>query len=220
MLLDAGADINAQHQDGITALHLALEENYCLLSHLLVTRGARTDWPDINREKLDFFLSACHSGQITPLAQVLLKMADFPTFAGINLTGPNVRGLFGDYPLHIVMYWNDLDAARTLIEAGANINARGEHGHTPLHEACANGNPEMVELLLAHGADLFARNDGDYAFTHARLRRQDVICELLSPHYKNARKADPQVELKSRIRQLKDELQECEEKLKAAQASN
>jgi ankyrin repeat protein len=62
-------------------------------------------------------------------------------------------GAFGDYPLHKVAIWGDIDAAGILLSFGADANARGEDGDTPLHRAVVGGHAEMVRLLLKHGAD-------------------------------------------------------------------
>jgi len=62
-------------------------------------------------------------------------------------------GSAGDYPLHKVAIWGDVDAAEVLLAHGADINARGEDDDTPLHRALMGGHPEMVRFLLSRGAD-------------------------------------------------------------------
>jgi ankyrin repeat protein len=46
-----------------------------------------------------------------------------------------------------------VDAARVLIEAGADVNKRCEHGRTALHMAAAWGHADVARLLLKNGAD-------------------------------------------------------------------
>ncbi|CAI2313886.1 unnamed protein product [Caenorhabditis sp. 36 PRJEB53466] len=46
-----------------------------------------------------------------------------------------------------------VDAARTLLERGANVNAIDREGATPLHYACVHDNVAMAQLLLTFGAD-------------------------------------------------------------------
>ena len=93
---------------------------------------------------------------MTPeLETVLAKIrrAELIQFADVALDGPNARSpIFGDTPLHIVAGWGDVDAARILLDAGAEIDARGEEDCTPLHEAIIQGHVEIVALLISRGA--------------------------------------------------------------------
>jgi len=91
------------------------------------------------------------------LADVLeqIRRADLPQFMGVNLDGPNIRSLTsGETPLHILAIWGDVEAAKVLLDAGADIDALGEEDHTPLHEAIHQRHIEMVRLLVGRGADL------------------------------------------------------------------
>lgn len=59
----------------------------------------------------------------------------------------------------------DIEKAKSLISAGADVNARGERGMTPLMMACNRGYDgcplEMVKLLVENGADLDAKIPDD-----------------------------------------------------------
>lgn len=50
----------------------------------------------------------------------------------------------------------DLELARLLLAAGADVEAKGRYGMTPLHRAAYNGLTEAVRLLSAAGADVNA----------------------------------------------------------------
>jgi hypothetical protein len=52
------------------------------------------------------------------------------------------------------------DAARWLIEAGANVNAKNEDGDSALMLAASADHPECVRALLDAGADIDARGNG------------------------------------------------------------
>lgn len=43
------------------------------------------------------------------------------------------------------------EAARALLEAGADANARNSFGSCPLLEACLSGHDDVVGILLAAG---------------------------------------------------------------------
>lgn len=50
--------------------------------------------------------------------------------------------------LHHAAYIGDIESARTLIKANANINAYSNQNRTPLHLASLNDHVELIELLL------------------------------------------------------------------------
>lgn len=53
----------------------------------------------------------------------------------------------------------DISAARSAIEAGANVNARDANQATPLHWAATIAQIELVRLLIEKGADILATNN-------------------------------------------------------------
>jgi len=63
--------------------------------------------------------------------------------------------------LHWAAWRGQVEIARLLLEAGAEVNAQNQNTHwgtTPLH-AAAHGNQAVVaRLLLTHGADIHAKN--------------------------------------------------------------
>jgi ankyrin repeat protein len=57
---------------------------------------------------------------------------------------------------------NDLEAAKTLIANGANVNARDAGGNTALMLACGkDASLATVEFLIKAGADIYAANKED-----------------------------------------------------------
>jgi ankyrin repeat protein len=74
--------------------------------------------------------------------------------------------LRGSTLLHVAAEYGFFDAARLLLDRGADVNARAEidvngvGGQTPIFHALTHFkrmNPEVVELLIARGADLSIR---------------------------------------------------------------
>jgi hypothetical protein len=92
------------------------------------------------------------------LEKVLAKIrhAQLTEFTGVDakLEDPNEKGLFGTTPLYIVAIWGDVEAARILLDAGAEIDVPAEEDFTALHEAINQGHFEVVKLLVSRGADL------------------------------------------------------------------
>ncbi|KAG9398941.1 Ankyrin repeat domain-containing protein 39 [Aphanomyces cochlioides] len=52
----------------------------------------------------------------------------------------------------------DLEAVRTLLKDGADVNFNDKMGSTPLKQASQNGHVDIVKELLSHGASIDAPN--------------------------------------------------------------
>jgi len=88
------------------------------------------------------------------LQQVLASVSDvlFPAEIGEAPFRLDSRSADGDTALHVMMWRQDYEGARLLIEAGADVDAVGDMGETPLHVAVMQQDPKMISLLLDHGA--------------------------------------------------------------------
>lgn len=71
---------------------------------------------------------------------------------GKRLTVKSV-GADGDTPLHVVAWRKDIEGARLLLAAGADVNAKGDMSETPLHVAIRQKSIELTKMFLAAGAD-------------------------------------------------------------------
>jgi ankyrin repeat protein len=65
----------------------------------------------------------------------------------------NAPGKDGTPALHWLVRVDDVENARLLIRAGADVKLADRYGVTPLFLACTNGNAAMIRLLLDAGAD-------------------------------------------------------------------
>jgi ankyrin repeat protein len=113
---------------------------------------------------------------VLPQAMKDVKVLETFLDAGANANTRSVRdrhsmrtdGRSVRYVLHTAVCGDDLEITRTLLDAGAEVDAvksdvfhneRGFNEHkeeTALHLACDNGNLAMVALLLARGANVDA----------------------------------------------------------------
>ncbi|WP_353646128.1 ankyrin repeat domain-containing protein [Mesorhizobium sp. WSM2239] len=82
------------------------------------------------------------------------KKGDIAAIAAALDAGANVNESDGlAAPLHYAINRQRLDAAKLLIERGADVNAVSKIGGTPLMAAVAKNRFEFITLLLAHGAN-------------------------------------------------------------------
>lgn len=77
-------------------------------------------------------------------------------------------------------YHNQLESAKNIIDAGADINQRGSRGYTSLMLATYYNYYSMVEYLLQQGADVNEQsNDGSTALIIATCNRNIRLVKTL-----------------------------------------
>ena len=103
-----------------------------------------------------------------------------------GLPEPNARTPDGFTPLHMAAFAHNAQAARTLLEAGAdpNVVATASFARvTPLGTCAFAGANEVAKLLLEHGADTELTGDGDATpLRVAEANGNDELRELLLAH--------------------------------------
>ena len=86
-------------------------------------------------------------------------------------------------PLHLAAFFGRTEAARKLMEAGADLKAVSSNStaNTPLHAALAGrGDEELVLRMLTAGADAAAATGEGYTPLHVAASRGDQrVCDLL-----------------------------------------
>jgi ankyrin repeat protein len=88
-------------------------------------------------------------------------------------------------PLHYAAFFDGPEAARLLLERGADVNAYADNelGVRPLNSAAAAGRTEVARVLLEHGADASAQTKlGFTPLDAAREHDDDELAELLRAH--------------------------------------
>lgn len=156
ILLDHGAVRSLEiTPTGGTAFHLAVSTGSEDLVNLLIEKGANPKatikGPAGLGESAIHMAVASWNEALIPL--LLSKGLDVNT-AGLRPAGQTA--------LHIAAWYGYEEAARVLLNAGANISARYTDGRTALHRAAEHGHIHMVNLLLERGADLMACSEADF----------------------------------------------------------
>jgi len=95
----------------------------------------------------------------------------------------------GFQPLGLASFFGHVEAARLLVERGADVNSasRNDMKVAPLHSAAAEKDPEtryeLATVLLEHGADPNARQQDDFTPLMAADQQGDArLRELLVEH--------------------------------------
>lgn len=78
---------------------------------------------------------------------------------GCSFTFPTMS--YGGTPLNRAAFRGNADAARLLLDAGADVESMDGAGTAALWRAAAGGHDTVVQLLLERGADVNVRDQGD-----------------------------------------------------------
>lgn len=165
VLLEHGADANTAAAEGDTALMLAARSGNIEAVRSLLDAGAEVDpresWH--GETALIWAAGENHADIVALLiehgAEIGVVTTEFTwdlTQAGVASQLP--RG--GITALTVAARENALEAARVLLDAGADVNALDPDGISVLRVAIANDNRDMAMLLLEAGAD---PHDGAFA---------------------------------------------------------
>ncbi|WP_103255648.1 ankyrin repeat domain-containing protein [Tabrizicola aquatica] len=82
--------------------------------------------------------------------------------SAVAQTAPSPAEVAAYDGLHRAAHLGDLDAIRSLIAAGADLNARDANGRTPAHVAAFASHDAALEALAVAGADMNALDDQVY----------------------------------------------------------
>ena len=176
LLLDNGANINLQNDNGMTALIVAVRNLRCDTVKLLLDKGANADLKmrGGNTALVELILYASDSAtedKVTKIIQLLVEHADV-----------NIQNDKGQTALTMVMgkRKSPLKAVQLLMDRNARTDVVDKFYGPPLHAAAEKGHTEVVKLLLEKGAAIdFQDKNGKSALIVACKERQTKISKLL-----------------------------------------
>ena len=196
-LLAAGADANAALPSGETVLMTASRTGSADVVRLLASRGADLNAREHTRGQtaLMWAVAQQHPDVVKALvalgADVHARSAPQPRrihtrTAGFNPSGVIDTVLGSNTPILFAARQGDLDVARHLVAAGADVNDTAATGTSALVVAAHSGHTALALFLLEQGADPSAAGAGYTALHAATLRGDETLAAALL-----ARGADP-----------------------------
>lgn len=179
LLIDAGADVNAEDNEGESALQFLVmdpgvymeafgieptrenrakvKNNQRTIMQLLISNGA--NFTDSDKEKL--FISAAKDSGLD-FIKLLIE-------SGLNVRERREDGV---QLIHRAAKYGAIDLIEFLEDNGANIFSKDDFGNTVLHFA---GSPEMIEWLIRRkGFEVDVINSGKVSKLHSTVMDQDV----------------------------------------------
>ena len=149
VLMDAGADIDTQNNEGWSPLHSACGSGALDVVKMLVRAGAKVS--ATNDEGETCFNRAARCGH----TEIVRYLAGLPE-VDVNHRGPDNHTALDDAIVN-----EETDVVQVLIDAGAYIDTQNNEGRSPLHAACEYGTLDIVKMLVRAGAGVrVTDNDG------------------------------------------------------------
>jgi len=147
--LEGGADVNAANKQGYTALHMAVRRGQKDAAALLLEKGANVNAERKGKTPLDF------AGKNEEIAALLREKG--------GKTGKEIKAagsIFSAAQSGLV------DAVKTHLAAGVDVNGKNKAGYTALHLAAKKGYVEVAKVLLEAKADIVAASKSGKTALH------------------------------------------------------
>ena len=170
VLIQQGADVDVQVNNGWTALICASSEGYNEIVQLLLEGGADVKHKD--DDGWTALIRASYFGHKEAVEMLLQNGAD------VNQKNNN-----GQTALILASREGHKEAVEVLLENGADVNIQNKDGDTALILASREGHKEVVEVLLENGADVNIQNkSGDTALIEAAFNEEMDVVKVLLAH--------------------------------------
>lgn len=167
-LVSNGVNLNAQDEEGLTAMHWASREGHLAFVKFLCERGADINLKSYRGQRA--LHEAIATGQ-TSVAIFLLKH---------EAADVEQDGNHSETPLLCAARHGRPAILDALLKSNADLDAKCKHGNTALHLTAREGHSDCTRLLLDVGAPIEGRNsNGHTALTVASIVGHGEVVELL-----------------------------------------
>jgi ankyrin repeat protein len=160
-LLDAGADVDSPNADGQTALMVVARGGNTAAAELLIERGANVNARERRKGQTALMWAVAQSHPA--MVQLLLEHgAEVDGRSTVNewermvTAEPRQKNLYsgGFTPLLYAARQGCVECAKSLLDAGAEVDLTDPDGVTPLISAILNAHWDTAKLLLDRGANV------------------------------------------------------------------
>lgn len=188
-IVQGGGDLNWQREDGRTPLMSAAAAGHAAIVDFMLRQGAD---PGLRDQAGKTALDHARAAGAMDVVRLLDKAATpagaaqpgQPAGAAAAApSGPWARynGKFKADALFRDADGGYLDAVKSIVQGGADVNWQREDGRTPLMSAAAAGHADIVAFLLSQGADPSLRDaNGKTALDAARAAGASDVARLLA----------------------------------------
>jgi ankyrin repeat protein len=170
LLIDSGADVNAQSKKGSSALIAACMRDNEQCARLLIEKGA-----DIEARTAvgDSSISLATWKNATKAAKLLISH-------GAEISRADQ---FGDIVLIDAIKNRNEELSRAFLDKGINVNHKNNKGKSALMIAVQNDDSDCVKLLLEYKADVTLTDEqGNSAIDLAKQYSRDALVNMMSQH--------------------------------------
>eukprot|EP01124_Arcella_intermedia_P001589 TRINITY_DN1086_c0_g1_i1.p2 TRINITY_DN1086_c0_g1~~TRINITY_DN1086_c0_g1_i1.p2 ORF type:complete len:284 (+),score=54.54 TRINITY_DN1086_c0_g1_i1:1296-2147(+) len=173
LLIENGAEINAQTVQGFSALYIATRQARMEVLVYLLKRGADPNLQDGHLQ------TALHRACENSLGELANSLIELGLERGIDL---NIQDLMGRTPLHWAAAKNLVETTRLLLEHNATLQ-KTKGGEDVLHWASRSGADKAILLILQkypQQVNIFSKNEREE--TCVDVAATDYIRDILLAH--------------------------------------
>ncbi|XP_029533136.1 NF-kappa-B inhibitor epsilon-like isoform X1 [Oncorhynchus nerka] len=154
-LVESGASLELQDQEGNTPLHMACEQGWVECATEMIRNVSSSKLAPVLESQNWRGLTSLHLATVNRqhrLMKLLMKKG-----ADLNIQ----EGTSGKTPLHMAVELHDIVSMTLLLNKGADVDVPMFNGCTPLHLAVGRQDAAIANLLCQSGADKMLRNIED-----------------------------------------------------------